>query len=170
MVSSNKTGTPPSIEILQADLDDTEHADAVLSLVNTFAIEPVSGGTGLDKEVLDALIPGLRAHPTTLIFLARQKGIYMGAAICFLGFSTFYARPLVNIHDLTVLAEHRGKGIGRLLLSAVEARARELGGCKVTLEVRADNEGARRLYASEGFTNSKGSQTPVSYFFLEKHL
>jgi len=162
--------TPSAIEILQADLDDLEHAEAVSSLLDSFAIEPVSGGTSLGKEVLDALIPGLRAHPTTLIFLARQKTAYMGAAICFRGFSTFYAKPLVNIHDLTVLAEHRGKGVGRLLLSAVESKARELGSCKVTLEVRADNEGARRLYASEGFTNGKGSEQPVSYFFLEKHL
>jgi len=166
----SRQDTPPTIEILQADLDDTEHADAVLSLVDSFAIEPVSGGTGLAREVLDALIPGLRAHPTTLIFLARQNSAYLGAAICFLGFSTFFARPLVNIHDLTVLAEHRGKGIGRLLLSAVESKARELGSCKLTLEVRTDNEGARRLYASEGFTNNKGSEKPVSYFFLEKHL
>jgi len=75
----------------------------------------------------------------------------MGLANCFTGFSTFAVRPLVNIHDLAVAAEWRGRGIGRALLGAVEAHARELGAAKVTLEVLSGNEPAKALYRAVGF-------------------
>ena len=45
----------------------------------------------------------------------------------FVGFSTFAASPLINIHDLHVEPEWRRQGVARLLLEAVEARARALG-------------------------------------------
>ena len=158
------------VEILQADLGNQEHAQALLGLLDSFAREPVSGGSGLNEDVLRDLIPGLRNHPTTLILLARENGSYLGAAVCFIGFSTFYAKPLINIHDLTVLAQHRGRGIGRQLISAVESRAREMGSCKLTLEVRDDNPGARRLYSSLGFSPDKEGEPAVEYFFMQKPL
>ncbi|WP_449385718.1 ribosomal protein S18-alanine N-acetyltransferase [Cellulomonas soli] len=46
---------------------------------------------------------------------------------------------------------HQGRGVGRLLLDALVARARELGAQVVLLEVRVDNEPALRLYAAAGF-------------------
>ncbi len=163
-----RPGEPP-IEIVQADLDDPRQARAVLELLDEFAREPVSGGSALHASVRENLIPGLRRHPTTLVLLAREGGTYIGMAVCFIGFSTFYARPLINIHDLTVLQEHRGKGVGRRLLGAVERRARDLDCCKVTLEVREDNEGARRLYADEGF-RGQSSVDEVRYLYMQKTL
>ena len=59
-------------------------------------------------------------------------------------FSSFQAKPLINIHDLAVLPSHRGQGIGHRLIDAVAVRGRELGCCKMTLEVRPDNEPAWR--------------------------
>ena len=46
----------------------------------------------------------------------------VGAAVCFIGFSTFAAKPLINIHDFVVLPAARGKGVGRRLLEAVEKK------------------------------------------------
>ncbi len=155
------------IEVLRADLDEPEHTGAILDLLAAFAQEPVSGGTTLTPEVKERLIPGLRQHPTSLVMLARQSDTYVGAAVCFVGFSTFYARPLINIHDLTVLQDHRGKGVGRRLMQAVEAEARKMECCKVTLEVREDNQGARRLYASEGFKGVSAADGS-NYFFMQK--
>ena len=45
----------------------------------------------------------------------------------------------------------RRRGVAVRLLAAVEA-PRELGCCKVTLEVRVDNAAARWLYAALGFS------------------
>lgn len=50
-----------------------------------------------------------------------------------------------------VLPDMRGKGYGRELLERVTAFAREHGAAAMTLEVRAGNETARRLYESAGF-------------------
>ena len=46
---------------------------------------------------------------------------------------------------------HQGRGIGRVLLDALVARAREVGAPSVFLEVRVDNEPALRLYQRAGF-------------------
>ena len=79
------------------------------------------------------------------------------------GFSTFTGKPLINIHDLTVTSGCRGRGIGRPLLKAVEAKARELGCGKVTLEVREDNAPARQFYQRFGFRDGEGG--PATLFF-----
>lgn len=71
--------------------------------------------------------------------------------MCFLGFSTFLARPLINIHDLHVVAEVQGLGIRRRLLKAVEEKAHALGCCKLTPEVQENHLPALRLYCSAGF-------------------
>ena len=59
-------------------------------------------------------------------------------------------RPRAN-HDLVVDSAFRRQGVAAQLLDAVEAHGRELGCCRVTLEVRVDNGAARALYAREGF-------------------
>jgi len=103
------------------------------------------------------------------VLLAVSEGRPVGVAVCFLGFSTFQARPLLNIHDLAVLPEWRGKGIGRALLAHVEDRARRRGCCKLTLEVLDDNARARGLYESLGFSDFVvGDSAPT--LFLTKAL
>jgi ribosomal protein S18 acetylase RimI-like enzyme len=94
----------------------------------------------------------------------------VAVAVCFVGFSTFVARPLINIHDLAVLPEYRGQGIGRLLLQQVEAKGHELGCCKLTLEVREDNHRAQRLYQRFGFGGISNEDGPVRHWFLQKRL
>ena len=138
--------------ILRADLDRADHQAAVVRLTAAYALDGMANGEPLPADVLERLIPGLRAHPTTLVFLASLGGQFVGLATCFVGFSTFAARPVINLHDLCVLAPHRSRGIGRALLEAVEAEAVERGCAKVTLEVLELNRPARALYERHGFT------------------
>jgi ribosomal protein S18 acetylase RimI-like enzyme len=163
----DRSGT---VEILPADLDLPAHQDAVVEMVDAYAQDPMGNGAPLPPEVKKALIPGLRAHPTTLIFLAWSGTAPVGIAVCFLGLSTFAAKPLVNIHDLAVLPTQRGKGVGRLLLAAVERKARELGCCKVTLEVLENNRRARELYAAVGFAQATYQEAAGGALFLAKKL
>jgi ribosomal protein S18 acetylase RimI-like enzyme len=51
-----------------------------------------------------------------------------------------------------------------MLLKAVEDDARQLGCCKVTLEVRCDNTRAMGLYRSVGFEPSQ----PETFFWTQK--
>ena len=159
----------PSVEIIEADLGRAEHQQAIVHLTNAYAQDPMANGEALPEEVLKFLVEALRRHPTTVILLAYQGSEAIGIATCFLGFSTFAARPLLNLHDLAVLPEFRGKGVGRQLLQAVERKARELGCCKLTLEVQEDNSPARRLYERFGFADVRyGDSGPTR--FLGKPL
>ena len=120
-------------------------------MVDAYSRDPMGDGAPLSAEARERLITGLRQHPTTLIFLAYEGDTPVGVAVCFLGFSTFAAKPLVNLHDVAIVPTHRGRGIGRALLDAVEVRARELGCCKLTLEVLDQNHRAMRTYTAAGF-------------------
>lgn len=159
---------PGPATIVEADLDRPEHQAAVVALTAAYARDPMGNGAPLPAEVLDRLVSGLKAHPTTLILLAYEDGPAVGIATCFLGFSTFAARPLVNIHDFSVLPERRRRGIGRQLLEAVEAKARALGCCRVTLEVQENNTRARTTYERAGFAQAVyGDTTGGSLFYVK---
>jgi GNAT superfamily N-acetyltransferase len=141
-------------DIVVADLNQISHQRAVLALMDTFSRDTMGNSRPMAPEVRERLIPGLQAHPTTLIFLAYVDAQPVGLAICFHGFSTFAAQALINIHDFVVRPEARGRGIGKQLLAAVEAAARERGCCKVTLEVQENNQRARKVYAAAGFVQA----------------
>lgn len=162
-----------NIPVTEADLSDPAHQEATLHLVNAYADDPMGNGAPLAEEVRRELVPGLRAHPTTMVFLAwdgEPSGQAVGIAVCFRGFSTFAARPLLNIHDVFVLPAHRGRGIGRRIFAGVERRARELGCCKLTLEVQENNHPARRVYAAAGFRQAVHVPAAGGALFLSKPL
>jgi ribosomal protein S18 acetylase RimI-like enzyme len=158
------------VTVIEADLTDAQHQTAIVYLVNAYARDPMGDGQDLPGAVRNRLISGLRQHPTSLVFLAFDDTTPVGIAVCFVGFSTFAARSLINIHDLAVIPEYRGQGVGRALLERVEARGRELGCCKLTLEVREDNHRAHRLYQRFGFGDRPGEYGTVRNWFLQKRL
>lgn len=166
------TTTPGGLAIrtVQADLERAEHQAAVLAMVDAYSRDPMGDGAPLSAESRARLIPGLRQHPTTFVFLAYDGEVPVGVAVCFLGFSTFAAKPLVNLHDVAVVPTHRGRGVGRSLLAAVEAKARELGCCKLTLEVLDQNERALRIYAAAGFKRYALQPGAGEAIFLSKAL
>ena len=159
-----------TLRVTRADLDDAVQATAVVELIDCYARDPMGGGEPLPDAVSAALIPGLRQHPATLVFLAWDDTRPVGVAVCFSGFSTFAARPLVNIHDLSVRPEWRGRGVGRALLRAVADWARAHGCCKLTLEVLDHNARARGLYAAEGFSPPDMGHPGEQMLFLSKSL
>lgn len=159
-----------SIEILEADLDCREHQQAVVALSNAYAMDPMGNGKALSSDVRRKLIPALQQHPTTIIFLAFRDKQAVGIATCFGGFSTFAARPLINIHDFYVIPEFRGQKIGQMILAAVEQKARTTGCCKITLEVQQNNHRAQRVYEAAGFARSVYVESAGSALFLSKRL
>ena len=159
-----------SIRIVEADLSLAEHQEAVLAMVDAYSSDAMGNGKPLDQDVRTRLIPGLRRHPTTLIFLAFDGVQPIGAAVCFIGFSSFAAKPIINIHDFVVLPASRGKGIGRRLLEAVEAKARELDCCKLTLEVMDKNHQAIRMYQAAGFERYSLQEEAGVAIFMSKPL
>ena len=158
------------LAVVEADLSRVEHQEATLRLLSAYAMDPMGDGKPLAETTKRDLIPGLQQHPTTMVFLAYRDGEAVGLAICFRGFSSFKARPLVNIHDFFVLPAYRGTGVGRMLLGAVERRAREIGCCKLTLEVQENNRHARAVYAAAGFEQAVHVPEAGGSLFLAKPL
>jgi ribosomal protein S18 acetylase RimI-like enzyme len=69
-----------------------------------------------------------------------------------------------------VLSALRGKGVGRRLLKAIERKARELGCCKLTLEVMDNNHRALRMYEAAGFVRYALQKEAGTAIFMSKPL
>jgi ribosomal protein S18 acetylase RimI-like enzyme len=158
------------INIVHADLSNVAHQQAVVELIDAYSRDPMGEEKPLPDEVKQRLIPGLREHPTTVIYLAYDGEKPIGIAMCFRGFSTFAAKPLINIHDLAVLPSYRGKGVGRQLLQAVADHARKIGGCKLTLETQEHNYTAQKLYKSVGFARDVHTAAAGGAIFMTMKL
>ena len=160
----------PQLAVELADYGDPRDAAELVMLLDAYASDPMGGGEPLCQETRDAVVPGLTATPGAFSLIARLDGQAVGLANCFTGFSTFAAEPLVNVHDMGVLAEHRGRGVGKALLQAVEDEARRRGGCKITLEVLSGNERAQALYLALGYGDYQLDPEAGHALFWQKKL
>ena len=140
--------TTTEIEIEDCDFSNPEHLNGICDLLNAYIADRMGGGTPLNKMQQLRLVDGLNNHPTAIVLLALADERPVGMLVAFENFSTFTVRPMVNIHDLVVLPEFRGLGIGRKLMDTIEVRAREKGCSRISLEVRHDNVKAQTLYVS----------------------
>ena len=77
---------------------------------------------------------------------------------------------LLNIHDITVTPEFRGRGLSKKIMQKVEEIAQEIGCCKITLEVLEGNKVAQALYMSCGFAAYSLDATMGSALFWQKKL
>ncbi len=158
------------VQIIEADYRNDAHRAAIPFLLNEYARDLLGFRKELDKTVLANLVPGLEKFPNARVVLARCHSHYVGMVICLFGFSTFKARPSINIHDFLVVREYRNQGIGKKLLQAVELIAKQAGCCKITLEVQEKNVSARKLYHAYGFKNSFPDPEAGDQMFLTKEL
>jgi GNAT superfamily N-acetyltransferase len=160
----------PGLTVELADYADPRDAAELVMLLDAYARDPMGGGAPLCRETREALVPGLAATPGAFSLIARLDGEPAGLANCFTGFSTFAAEPLVNVHDMGVLPEHRGRGIGKALLQAIEDEARRRGACKITLEVLSGNARARALYLALGYGDYQLDPEAGHALFWQKKL
>jgi len=151
---TNSFHSMSSISIITADYTNTEHQEHIKMLLNEYAKDPMGNGEALDENILSQVVVDLQTVSGAFSLLAFYGNEPIGIANCFTAYSTFYAKPLINIHDLAVLPQSRGLGVGQKLLDAASAEATKRGCCKVTLEVRNDNS-AKNLYLRAGFKEGK---------------
>jgi ribosomal-protein-alanine N-acetyltransferase len=80
------------------------------------------------------------------IYVARVPGCSVA------GFCAFWlVFDEIHINNVAVRPQFRGQGMGTAVMRHVLAEGRRLGAKRATLEVRASNTGARRLYERLGF-------------------
>ena len=160
----------PELRICRADYHNAVHAQALVGLLDAYAQDPAGGGEPLSEFAKTHLVAALAARPQAFSVLAFAGDQPAGLVNCIEGFSTFACRPLVNIHDVVVLAGHRGQRVAELMLALVDAIARERGACKLTLEVLQGNASAIRLYERVGFAGYELDPAMGQAQFFQKWL
>jgi ribosomal protein S18 acetylase RimI-like enzyme len=92
-------------------------------------------------------------RPDVAVLVADHEGTVIGYAYTAVeGYDYMSLRgPAGLLHDVIVDAQHRRRGVGRLLLDATLAYLRSKGAPRVVLSTAVQNEAAQRLFASLGF-------------------
>jgi ribosomal protein S18 acetylase RimI-like enzyme len=164
------TMQPPTVQICRADYANPVHAAALAHLLDGYARDIMGGGAALPAEVLARVAGELAKRSHAFSILAFVGGAPAGLVNCFEGFSTFACKPLLNVHDVSVQPEFRGRGIAQGMLREVEQIARERGCCKLTLEVLQGNTHAIQLYQKIGFGGYKLVDSMGHAVFFQKSL
>ena len=173
--STAPSATAPTgpVRIHPVDYRAAQDAADVCAMLDLYARDPMGGGDALDADVLGRLCADLASRADAFSFLAYVDTPHVkaiGLINCFEGYSTFKARPLLNIHDIVVHPDYRGAGVGQALLGAAHDLARARGCCKLTLEVLSGNAVAMRSYARFGFENYQLDPAAGQAVLMQKWL
>ena len=157
-------------KIVNADYLDPHHQTDIVALMKAYALDPMGGGKALAEEAINHLGDELAKRPYAFTLIAYVDDRAAGLVTCFELFSTFACKPLINIHDVVVLKEYRGRGLSKQLLERVEKISRDKQCCKLTLEVLSGNAVARSAYQDFGFSGYQLSPETGTAEFWQKVL
>lgn len=159
-----------TVEIVQVDYNNSQHAHHMIELLDCYATDPMGGGVALSDFTAQNLVPELAKRKDAFSLIAYVDGQPAGLTNCFEGFSTFACKPLINIHDVVVASEYRRLGISRKMFDQVEDIAKQRGCCKLTLEVLEGNSIAQSAYEKYGFKQYQLDDDNGAAMFWEKKL
>ena len=136
--------------LLEGVLPDTTPA-GVLALAVAGDEDPCSHRNVLVAEARGRVVAMINAYPVDLLEAEPRDLVPADrlAQIAALDEITDWGSFFVS--SMAVAARHRRRGIARRLLAWAVDEAARRGFDRISLQVWADNEGARRLYESEGF-------------------
>jgi ribosomal protein S18 acetylase RimI-like enzyme len=157
------TAAVSEIEIRRATADDAAAIAHLLHDFNTEYDEPTPGVaalTGYSRQLLE------QGEMTVLLAGDGPDGISL---IRFRP-CVWTGEPEAHLQELYVVPSLRGRGIGRALLEATLAAAREAGATGIDLNTGETDTAARALYESMGFSNREGSPDGPSMLFYEREI
>ncbi|MEU1972934.1 GNAT family N-acetyltransferase [Microbacterium sp. NPDC019599] len=136
----------------------TEFHEWQLVLAEEYAVEQVEAGRWAAEGAVErareenaqALPDGLRTKRMLLLTGLDAAGEPVGRAWVSLDHPRG-APDIAFLYDIEVIEARRGAGLGRALLAAVEAAARDAGARALELNVFGSNRPAVMLYASAGY-------------------
>jgi len=145
------------------DFNNPVHLEAMGYLLNHYMEDPMGDHPPLNQEELALLARKLAERPHAFILLMQLDSHFVGMSTCFELLSTFKIKPYLYIHDFIVHGNFRGLKLGRKLMEKLVDIARDRDYCKITLEVREDNDAALALYRNMGFVECE----PKMYFWTK---
>ena len=138
---------------------DAEDVGRLLDAFNREYDEPTPGPKALAERIrellevdTDVLLIG--AGPDGLAVLRYRPSLWTPGRECYLA-------------ELYVTPPQRGHGLGRALMERAIELAKERGADGMDLNTSVDDEAARGLYESLGFTNLEGQPDGPSMLFYE---
>jgi len=141
-----------SFVVRDVDFFDQAMSDDFLELLNQYSLDEMGSGKPLPDEIRSALVPRIQETSNFHSAICYDESGAPAGLVNFMDlFSTFAAKPLINIHDLVVHKDFRGRSVSRMLVEHVQKIASEKDCCKLTLEVLAENTLAKKAYANFGF-------------------
>jgi len=140
-----------TLQVREVDYLDPRQAAELVDLLDAYARDSAGGGQALSDFTRSNLPAHLAARPAAFSVMAYDGEKPVGLVNCIEGFSTFACRPLVNVHDVVVIASHRGAGVGRLMLERVIELSHRRGACKLGSE-----EGVLKAAPRPGADESRG--------------
>jgi ribosomal protein S18 acetylase RimI-like enzyme len=151
------------IEIRRAGVEDAVEIARLLHDFNAEFEEPTPGVEALAEHSRRLLEAG---EMTVLLADGEPDGI----ALLRFRPSVWTGAPEAHLQELYVVPSRRGSGIGRALLEAAIAAAREAGATGIDLNTGETDTAARALYESMGFTNREGSPAGPAMLFYEREI
>lgn len=144
--------------VRRADRDDADAIGRLLYAFNREFDEPAPAPEALAERMRqlldggDTLVLLAGDGPDGLAVLRFRAAIWSSGLECYLA-------------ELYVTPARRGQGLGRALMEAALAQARDRGADTMDIGVDEPDDVARRLYESLGFTNRAGGDGPVMYVY-----
>jgi GNAT superfamily N-acetyltransferase len=145
------TAVPAELQIAAIEPDELERLLPLIAAYQRFY-----EAEGIDEERNRSFFRRFLAPSEDGMLLgARAGGEIVGYACLYWHFSSTQAVETVLMNDLFVSEGARRSGIGRALIEASAAVARERGAAKLEWATAPDNVTAQRLYDSTGAERSE---------------
>jgi ribosomal protein S18 acetylase RimI-like enzyme len=140
-------------------MTDDEYEAWQVELAEAFVAEAIAAGRAMPDDAVQrelednaAMLPRRAATPRMLVVTAVDAdGLRVGRAWVALDHPRG-SPDTAFIYDIEVDAGHRGQGLGKELLAALERAVAEAGVGSLELNVFGNNAPALKLYESAGFT------------------
>jgi GNAT superfamily N-acetyltransferase len=123
--------------------------ERVLGMYEWLFAPPGSVPPRWDPERARAAIADAIADQEAAVLVAEHRAELLGLCTAYLDMNSVRFGPRCWVEDLAVSPEHRSHGVGKTLLDAAKAWARERGATHLELDSSDVREDAHRFYERE---------------------
>lgn len=132
-------------------LMNKEDKAGVLEMMRMFYASPAVFTNGSDEIFTKDIENCINENPYLEGYIIEDSKDIQGYAMIAKSFSTEFGKLCIWIEDLYIKDEHRGLGLGNMLMEFITKKYTD---CIFKLEVEEENERAIKLYKKHSFTVS----------------